>query len=80
MAVVIRLQRTGKRTQPQYRIVAAEKRSAVGSQAKEVLGTFNPCVKESEQIKLDLERVNHWVKIGAIPSKTVASLIKKASK
>ena len=80
MAVVLRLQRTGNRTHPQYRVVAAEKRSAVGSQAKEVLGTFNPCVKESEQIKFDLERVNHWVKVGAIPSKTVASLIKKASK
>lgn len=80
MSVVIRLQRTGKRTQPQYRVIAAEKRSAVGAQAKEVLGTYNPCVKESEQLKLDLERVNHWVKVGAIPSKTVASLIKKASK
>lgn len=80
MSVVIRLQRTGKRAQPQYRVVAAEKRSGVGSQAKEVLGTFNPCVKENEQIKLDIERVNHWVKIGAVPSKTVASLIKKASK
>ena len=80
MSVVIRLQRTGKRTQPQYRVVAAEKRSAVGSQAKEVLGTYNPCVKESEQLTLDLERVNHWVKVGAIPSKTVASLIKKAIK
>ena len=80
MSVVIRLQRTGKRTQPQYRIVVAEKRSAVGSQAKEVLGTFNPCLKENEQIKLDNERLNHWVKVGAVPSKTMASLIKKASK
>ncbi|MDR0735013.1 MAG: 30S ribosomal protein S16 [Elusimicrobiota bacterium] len=80
MAVVIRLQRTGKRTQPQYRVVAAEKRNAVGSQAKEVLGTFNPCVKDNEQIKLNMERVSHWIKTGAVPSKTVASIIKKASK
>lgn len=80
MAVVIRLQRTGKRTQPQYRVVAIEKRSGVGSQAKEVLGTFNPCVKAEEQVKLNLERVNYWVKVGAKPSETVASLIKKASK
>ncbi|MBQ4493925.1 MAG: 30S ribosomal protein S16 [Elusimicrobiaceae bacterium] len=80
MSVVIRLQRTGKRSQPQYRIVVAEKRSAVGSQAKEVLGTFNPCLKENEQIKLDTERLNHWVQVGAVPSKTMASLIKKASK
>lgn len=80
MSVVIRLQRTGKRSQPQYRIVVAEKRSAIGSQAKEVLGKFNPCLKENEQIKLDNERLNHWVKVGAVPSKTVASLVKKASK
>lgn len=80
MAVVIRLQRTGKRTQPQYRIVVADKRSAVGAQAKEVLGIYNPCLKENEQIKLDIEKANNWVKVGAIPSKTVASLIKKATK
>jgi small subunit ribosomal protein S16 len=80
MAVVIRLQRTGKRTQPQYRVIAADKRSAVGSQAKEVLGTFNPCLKETEQIKLNLERVNYWIKVGAVPSQTVSSLIKKAGK
>ena len=80
MAVVIRLQRTGKRAQPQYRIIAAEKRSAVGSQAKEVLGTFNPCMKDNEQVTLNLDRVNHWIKAGAVPSKTVATLIKKAGK
>lgn len=80
MSVVIRLQRTGKRAQPQYRVIAAEKRSAPRSQAKEVLGTYNPCVKDSEQIKLDIGRVNHWIGVGAVPSRTVASLIKKASK
>ncbi len=80
MAVVIRLQRTGKRTQPQYRIIAADKRSAVGAQAKEVLGTFNPCLKETEQININLDRVNHWIKVGAVPSQTVSSLIKKAGK
>ncbi|MCR5504575.1 MAG: 30S ribosomal protein S16 [Elusimicrobiaceae bacterium] len=80
MAVVIRLQRTGKRTQPQYRVIVAEKRSAVGAQAKEVLGTFNPCLKENEQLHIDMEKVNKWVKVGALPSKTVAALIKKASK
>ena len=38
MAVVIRLQRVGKKAQPQYRVVAIEKSSAVGKEAKEVLG------------------------------------------
>lgn len=78
MAVVIRLQRVGKKAQPQYRVVAIEKKTAVGSEAKEVLGIYHPCNKEaSEQIKLNMERVQHWIKNGAKPSETVASLIKK---
>lgn len=79
MAVVIRLQRVGKKAQPQYRVVAIEKKSAVGSEAKEVLGQYHPCNKEAaEQVKLNMERVQHWIKNGAKPSETVASLIKKA--
>ncbi len=80
MAVVIRLQRVGKKAQPQYRVVAIEKKSAVGSEAKEVLGQYHPCNAEvAEQIKLNMPRVEYWMKVGAKPSQTVASLIKKAS-
>ena len=79
MAVVIRLQRVGKKSHPQYRVVAIEKKTAVGSEAQEVLGIYHPCNKETaEQVKLDMARVNHWIKNGAKPSETVASLIKKA--
>ncbi len=80
MAVVIRLQRVGKKAQPQYRVVAIEKKSAVGSEAKEVLGQYNPCNPEvNQQVKLNMPRVEYWMKVGAKPSQTVASLIKKAS-
>lgn len=80
MAVVIRLQRVGKKAQPQYRVVAIEKKSAVGSEAKEVLGQYHPCnPNAAEQIKLDMPRVAYWMKVGAKPSLTVANLIKKAS-
>lgn len=80
MAVVIRLQRVGKKAQPQYRVVAIEKKSAVGSEAKEVLGQYNPCNPETnQQVKLNMPRVEYWMKVGAKPSQTVASLIKKAS-
>ena len=79
MAVVIRLQRVGKKAQPQYRVVAIEKKSAVGSEAKEVLGQYHPCNPEAaQQIKLNMPRVEYWMKVGAKPSQTVASLIKKA--
>ena len=80
MAVVIRLQRVGKKSQPQYRVVAIEKKSAVGSEANEVLGQYNPCNTETnQQVKLNMPRVEYWMKVGAKPSQTVASLIKKAS-
>lgn len=80
MAVVIRLQRVGKKSAPQYRVVAIEKSAAVGNQAKEVLGIYHPCNQNvAEQVKLDMPRVEYWMKVGAKPSETVASLIKKAS-
>ncbi len=80
MAVVIRLQRVGKKSQPQYRVVAIEKKSAVGSEAKEVLGQYHPCNPDANaQIKLNMPRVEYWMKVGAIPSKTVANLIKKSN-
>ena len=80
MAVVIRLQRVGKKAQPQYRVVAIEKKSAVGSEAKEVLGQYHPCnPNAAEQVKLDMPRVEYGRKGGAKPSQTVASLMKKAS-
>lgn len=79
MAVVIRLQRVGKKAQPQYRVVAIEKKTAVGSEAKEVLGQYHPCNKNAaEQVKLNMTRVQYWIKNGAKPSETVAGLIKKA--
>ena len=80
MAVVIRLQRVGKKSQPQYRVVAIEKKSAVGSEAKEVLGQYHPCNPDANaQIKLNMPRVEYWMKVGAKPSETVSSLIKRAS-
>ncbi len=81
MAVVLRLQRVGKKQQPQYRIVAITKKSAVGAEANEVVGTYNPCnAKEAEQVKVNMDRYNHWVKVGAKPSATLAALVKKAAK
>ena len=80
MAVVIRLQRVGKKAHAQYRVVAIEKSSAVGNEAKEVLGQYHPCnAEQAEQVKLNMPRVEYWLKVGAKPSETVASLIKKAS-
>ena len=80
MAVVIRLQRVGKKAHAQYRVVAIEKSSAVGMEAKEILGQYDPCNADTaQQVKLNMPRVEYWLKVGAKPSETVASLSKKAS-
>lgn len=43
----------------------------------EILGTYDP-LKDGEQVTLDAERAQSWLKNGAQPSDTVASLFKKA--
>ena len=81
MAVVLRLQRTGKPKQAHYRVVAIEKKNAMRGSAVEVLGHYHPLEKKSSQlVTLDIKRVEHWLKVGAKPSETVLSLIRTARK
>ncbi len=81
MAVVLRLQRIGKRTQPHYRIVAIEKSSGPHGQPLEVIGHYNPkAAKDKEKVTINPEKVALWVKNGARPSETVGSLITRARK
>ncbi len=81
MAVVLRLQRIGKRTQPHYRIVAIEKSSGPHGEPLEVLGHYNPkAAKTGDKVTLNGEKVDRWVKNGAKPSETVGSLIARARK
>jgi small subunit ribosomal protein S16 len=81
MAVVLRLQRVGKRTQPHYRIVAIEKSSGPHGEPLEVIGHYNPkAPKDKEKVTINSERVDRWVKNGAKPSETVGSLIARARK
>ncbi|MBI4372014.1 MAG: 30S ribosomal protein S16 [Elusimicrobia bacterium] len=81
MAVVIRLQRTGKPHQPYYRVVAIEKARAAAGKPVEVLGTYNPREESAgRKIALKNERYEHWIKVGARPSETVEALVKAARK
>lgn len=77
MAVVIRLARHGRRNLPMYRVVATDKRDPRDGKHLEVLGTFNPG-DEKNGVRLNNERVQHWLKNGAVPSETVARLFKTA--
>ena len=77
MAVIIRLRRDGTKNSPYYRVVVADKHSPRDGKFLELIGTYDP-KKKGDNSTLKLERVEHWVKLGARPSDTVRSLIKKA--
>jgi small subunit ribosomal protein S16 len=74
--LAIRLARFGAKKKPSYRVVVIDKERARNSRAVEVVGTYNPIAKPAE-VKLNHERINHWMKNGAQPSDTVVRLIKK---
>ncbi len=73
--LMIRLARFGAKKKPSYRVVVIDKDRARDSRAVEVLGYYNP-VTQPATVKLNYDRVNHWVSVGARPSDTVARLLK----
>lgn len=75
--VKIRMRRTGCTNHATYRIVAADERSPRDGKFLEILGWYDTAMKE-DNFKLDLERVDDWLKHGAKPSATVATLIRRA--
>lgn len=77
MATAIRLRREGNRNRAFYRVVVADKRSPRDGKFIEILGTYNPHADEN-QAELKLDRIDYWLGVGAQPSDTVRSLVKKA--
>ena len=76
MAVRIRLARHGRKKRPFYRIVVAHSEAPRDGRFIEVLGTYDP-LKDPAEIRLNEERVIHWLKEGAEPTDTVRSLLKR---
>lgn len=70
--LAIKLQRIGKKHQPSYRLVVAERRSKMAAPPVEDLGAYNPFTKAATFNK---ERISHWVKMGAQPTLTVHNLL-----
>lgn len=77
MAVRLRLRRTGRKKAPYFRIVAADSRSPRDGRFLEILGQYAPRQGENA-LNLDIERVNHWLDHGALPTDTVRSLLRRA--
>ena len=81
MAVVLRLQRTGKKKSPHYRVVAIHKSRGPHGKPIEVIGHYNPkATKLADKVTMKLTRVDHWISVGAKPTETVGSLVKKLKK
>ena len=77
MAVHIRLRRTGTTRKPAYRVVVADSRAARDGKFIDVLGHYNP-LTNPPTVKIEVERVNEWIKKGAQPSNTVKTLLARA--
>jgi small subunit ribosomal protein S16 len=77
MAVKLRLRRVGRKKNPMYRIVAADARSPRDGRFIEIVGQYHPRLGE-QAIALKSERVHHWLSVGAQPTDTVRSLLRKA--
>ena len=77
MSLRIRLSRGGAKKRPYYRIVVADSRSPRDGRFIERIGTYNPMLaKDSEdRVKLDADRVQHWIGRGAKPSDRVARFL-----
>lgn len=79
--VTIRLSRGGAKKRPFYQIVVADSRSPRDGRFIERVGFFNPIAQGSaERLRINLDRVNHWVGQGASLSDRVACLVKEAQK
>ena len=77
MAVALRMSRQGKKKSPFYRIVAADKRCARDGRFIELLGTYHPTTKV---LKLDQERYQKWIAVGAQPSGTLAAVVRRTNR
>ena len=77
--VTIRLQRGGAKKRPFYQMVVTDSRNARDGRFIGNVGFFNPVARgQEEKLRVDLDRVDHWVANGAGLSERVAKLVKDA--
>jgi len=77
MSVSIRLRREGSLNNPYFKVVVADQRSPRDGKFIEIVGNYDPKLP-GENAKVDISRIDYWIKNGAQPSDTVRSIIKKA--
>lgn len=75
MAVVLRLSRAGAKKAPFYHIVATDSRTPRDGKFLEQVGTWHP---GTEKLEIDQDRLDKWLKVGATPSDTVRTVLRRA--
>lgn len=75
--VRIRLRREGRKKSPMYRIVVADSRAPREGRFIEIIGTYQPRTSD-KAIDLKHDRANYWLDVGAQPSDTVRSILRRA--
>ena len=75
--VKIRLRRLGAKKAPFYRIVVADSRYPRDGRFIEEIGTYNP-MAGTDEVKVNGDRAQEWIKNGAQPTDTVRAILKKA--
>ena len=80
MSVKIRMSRGGTKKKAFYRIIATHSRDPRDGRFIERLGTYSPMLPDSDpkRIILNLDRIKHWLSVGAQPSDRVARFLDKA--
>ena len=81
MTLRIRLARAGAKKRPYYRIVVADSRSPRDGRFIERVGSYNPLLRrdDPDRVRLDDERVRHWLGHGAVPTDRVARFLGAAN-
>ena len=76
--IKIRLQRHGARHAPFYRMVVTPSEARRDGKFIEVLGTYNPQAHSRDvELNLKMDRIDHWLEVGAKPTDTANSLIRQ---
>ena len=76
MSVKLRMKRMGTKKRPFYRVVAIDSRMARDGRFIDIVGFYNPMVHPPE-IKMDDDKVYHWLRNGALPSEKVRELFRR---
>jgi len=76
MSLKIRLARAGSKKRPYYHIVIADVRSPRDGRFIETVGAWNPMLpRDGDRVKLNEERIKHWLGHGALPTDRVARFL-----